>query len=225
MARKRTRLPDEVAAHVRDLITSGQVRPGEFLRIERIAEAVGVSQTPVREGLLSLKSEGLVDLLPRRGFIVAPIMPRDIQDMFWAQAQVAGELAARAATRITKEQLDFLAGNVEQYSQAVKAGDWEAIPEVGLAFHHEINRAAQSRKLVLLLDTITVNLPNRYYSAGNPKHTNCEHPRLLEALRRGDAEKVRQLMVDHITGQGERLVKMLAERGLWASSDDDEAQA
>src|SRR6476646_1292784 len=91
---KRTQLPEEVAAYVRDLITSGQVRPGEFLRIERIAEAVGVSQTPVREGLLSLKSEGLVNLLPRRGFIVAPFTPQDIYDLYWVQAQLAGELAA-----------------------------------------------------------------------------------------------------------------------------------
>src|SRR5437660_9800100 len=78
----RTQLPEEVAGYVRDLIISGEARPGEFLRIERIADALGVSQTPVREGLLSLKSEGLVDLLPRRGFIVAPITPQDITDLF-----------------------------------------------------------------------------------------------------------------------------------------------
>src|SRR5881397_3995719 len=92
----RTQLLEEVAAYVRDLITSGNARPGQFLRIERIAEAVGVSQTPVREALLSLRSEGLVDLLPRRGFMVAPITPQDITDLFWAQSLIAGELAARA---------------------------------------------------------------------------------------------------------------------------------
>src|SRR5437763_14072564 len=93
-AMNRTQLPEQVATYVRELIITGQVRPGEFLRIERIAQAVGVSQTPVREGLLSLKSEGLVHLLPRRGFVVAPITPQDISDSYWAQAQIAGELAA-----------------------------------------------------------------------------------------------------------------------------------
>src|SRR5205823_2012802 len=108
---KRRQLPEEVAAYVRDLITSGQARPGEFLRIEPIAEALGVSQTPVREGLLSLKSEGLVNLLPRRGFVVAPITPQDISDLYWAQAMLAAELAARAAEKITDEQLDLLEAN------------------------------------------------------------------------------------------------------------------
>src|SRR5438105_15865173 len=90
----RAQLPEQVGSYVRDLMVSGQARPGEFLRIERIAEAVGVSQTPVREGLLALKSEGLVNLLPRRGFVVAAITPEDITDLLWAQAQLAGARAA-----------------------------------------------------------------------------------------------------------------------------------
>ena len=89
---KQAQLPEQVAAYVRELIMSGAARPGEFLRIERIAEAVGVSQTPVREGLLALKSEGIVNLLPRRGFVVAPITPHDISDLYWVQAHIAGEL-------------------------------------------------------------------------------------------------------------------------------------
>jgi DNA-binding GntR family transcriptional regulator len=52
---RRQQLPEEVAGYVRELIISGAVRPGEFLRMERIAEAVGVSNTPVREGLLVLR--------------------------------------------------------------------------------------------------------------------------------------------------------------------------
>ncbi|MGI5423862.1 GntR family transcriptional regulator [Streptomyces sp. CA-179760] len=216
----RKQLPEEVAAYVRDLITSGEVRPGEFLRIERIAEAVGVSQTPVREGLLALKSEGIVNLLPRRGFVVAPITPQDITDLFWAQAQLASELAARAAEKITDAQLERLKVNIEQYATAVTSGDWERIPEIGLEFHREVNRAAQSHRLVLLLDTIMANLPGRYYAAGNPKQTGAEHPELLRALQERDPELARRLMTDHISSQGSRLIGILAERGLWAESTD-----
>src|SRR5438552_6352602 len=172
----RTQLPEEVAAYVRDLITSGNARPGQFLRIERIAEAVGVSQTPVREALLSLRSEGLVDLLPRRGFMVAPITPQYITDLFWAQSLIAGELAARAAERATDDQLAVLTSNVKKYGVAVNAGDWERIPELGSEFHREVNRAARSHRLVLLTDAITANLPGRFYAAGNPKETGSEHP-------------------------------------------------
>jgi DNA-binding GntR family transcriptional regulator len=212
-------LPEQVAAHVREMIITGQVRPGEFLRIERIAEAVGVSPTPVREGLLSLKSEGLVNLLPRRGFVVAPITPQDIKDSYWAQAQLAGELAARAAEKITDEQLKHLAENVKEYAGAVASGDWESIPEIGLEFHREVNRAAQSHRLVLMLDTISADLPNRYYAAGHPRQTREEHPKILRALRKHDAATARSLMSEHMYAQGLRLIEILEERGFWMSDD------
>ena len=59
---RRQQLPEEVAAYVRELIISGDAVPGEFLRMDRVADAVGVSNTPVREGLLVLRSEGFVKL-------------------------------------------------------------------------------------------------------------------------------------------------------------------
>src|SRR4051794_6008524 len=100
---RRQQLPEEVAAYVRELIMSGAVRPGDFLRMDRIAEAVGVSNTPVREGLLALSNQGFVRQMPRRGFVVAPFKRQDIQDLFWAQGLLAGELGARAAKKITDE--------------------------------------------------------------------------------------------------------------------------
>jgi DNA-binding GntR family transcriptional regulator len=215
----RTQLRDEVAAYVRELITSDQVRPSEFLRIEPIAEALGVSQTPVREGLLSLQSEGIVKLLPRRGFIVAPITPQDIADLFWAQAVIAGELAARAAVNITEDELRRLSANVAQYDNALTAGDREPTPELGFDFHRELNRAARSHRLALLLDAVTANLPSRIYAAGNPKQTGHDHPQLLKALRRHDGDLARELMTKHISAQGDQLITFMRERGFWDPED------
>src|ERR1700721_932931 len=76
----RPQLPEGGGSYVRELIISGAVKPGEFLRMERIAEQVGVSNTPVREGLLALKSEGFVQLVPRRGFVVATFTQQDVLD-------------------------------------------------------------------------------------------------------------------------------------------------
>src|ERR1700683_5193439 len=112
---RRRQLPEEVASYVRELIISGTVRPGEFLRMEPIAEAIGVSNTPVREGLLALRSQGFVQLVPRRGFVVASFTPQDVRDLFWAQAQLAGELAARAARNMTPELITKLEANLAAY--------------------------------------------------------------------------------------------------------------
>ncbi len=220
---RRQQLPEEVAGYVRELIISGRVQPGEFLRMERIAEQVGVSNTPVREGLLALKSEGFVQLVPRRGFVVAPFTQQDVRDLFWAQAQLARELAARAAKKITPGQVARLETNVEELQKAVAAGDTERIADLGYAFHRQINLAAASRRLALLLGAVVNHLPNRFYASieAQVAATRDEHPQLVEALRRHDVRTARSLMEQHILGSADHLIEILEERGLWASRGSD----
>ena len=102
---------------MRELILSGKVKTGEFLRLEPIAEALGVSNTPVREGLLSLRAEGLVVLVPRRGFTAGSFTRQDVEDIFWAQATIGSELAARARCEDHKTR------------PAAVAGDYRATPQ------------------------------------------------------------------------------------------------
>src|ERR1035437_1300667 len=95
---RRLRLSDEAAAHVRDLIVTGQLKGGEFIRPEAVADTLGISATPVREGLLQLQTEGLLQVAPRRGFIVSSLSPKDIRDGAQASALLGGELCARTAS-------------------------------------------------------------------------------------------------------------------------------
>lgn len=221
---KRRQLPEEVASYVREQVMSGAFKPGEFLRMEPIAEAVGVSNTPVREGLLALAAEGFVQLVPRRGFVVAPFTRQDVRDLFWAQAKLAGELAARAAKKITPAQLDKLDAIVAEHEKAAKAGDTELIADLGHAFHREINRAADSHRLSLLLVGIVKHLPNRFYASlqAQVDATKTQHPQLIDALRKRNTRKARSLMEEHIVVIADSVVEMLEARGLW---DDETAES
>jgi DNA-binding GntR family transcriptional regulator len=214
---RRQQLPEEVAAYVRELILSGTVRPGEFLRMERIAQAVGVSNTPVREGMLALRSEGFVRLEPRRGFVVAPFTRQDVRDLFWAQAQLASELAARASKKITPEQLRRLEVIDENFDQAVIERDFERIAELGRSFHREINIAADSYRLALLLGSVAHHLPNRLYATIEEQvtATRDRHPQIVAALRTRASRKARSLMEQHILEGADHLLKILEQRGLW----------
>lgn len=216
---KRQQLPEEVATYVREMIISGAVRPGEFLRMEPIADAVGVSITPVREGLLALRSEGFVQLVPRRGFVVAPFTQQDVRDLFWAQAQLGGELAARAAKRLTPELLALLETWQAQYEKAFADDDEEAMAHFGHAFHREINLAADSPRLALLLGSIVKHLPNRFYALieGKVPATLKEHAELVEALRARNARKARSVMEQHLFGTADRLIAHLEKRQIWTA--------
>jgi DNA-binding GntR family transcriptional regulator len=225
-APKRQQLPEEVASYVRELIVSGTVGQGEFLRMERIAEAVGVSNTPVREGLLLLSSEGFVKQVPRRGFVVATFSPQDIQDLFWAQAVIGGELAARAAEKISAERLARLDAINETYAEAASEGDDEALIDLGHLFHREINLAADSPRLALIQGTVVKQLPNRFYAAieGQILDSREEHPLMVEALRSHDGARARELTVHHISGAADRLIDMLRHRGLWSDATEEPAE-
>lgn len=220
-AHRRRPLPEEVATYVRELIISGAVRPGEFLRLEPLANAIGVSTTPVREGLLSLSNEGFVRLVPRRGFVVAPFTEQDVHDLFWAQAQLGSELAARAAKNVRTEQLTALEANLVRYEQAVADGHEGQVAALGHMFHREINHAAASPRLALLHGSFVKHLPNRFYAAieGQVDATRDIHPQLIVALRAGDASKARSLMYRHILEGADRLIALLYQRGLWSSQE------
>lgn len=215
--RKRPQLSDEVASYIRDLIMSGEVREGEFLRLERVADELGVSVTPVREAMLSLRGEGFVNLEARRGFTVAPLSRQDVEDLFGVQADVAGELIARAARNIGAETVDRLAELQSRLEDAARRSADDEVEELNFSFHRTINLTADSAKLAWVLGTVVRYAPRRFYATihGWQDASIAEHRTIIDALRHGDTGKARSTMHQHITHAGELLVTHLARRGLW----------
>jgi DNA-binding GntR family transcriptional regulator len=219
----RQQLPEEVAAYVRELIMSGAVREGEFLRMERIAEAMGVSNTPVREGLLALSNQGFVRQIPRRGFVVAPFTRQDIRDLFWAQALLAGELTARAAKKMTEAQLARLEQIAKAHDIASTKDDNQTISELGHAFHREINLAGDSNRLAMLLGSVVRLLPLDFYGkiSGWVDAAHDEHTQIVEALRKRHSAKARKLMEQHISLGADRMIETLESRNFWSDRPED----
>lgn len=224
----RQQLPQDVATYVRELIISGQVREGEFLRIENIAKRLNISSTPVREGLLQLQSETFVRLVPRRGFVVLGFSKQDVRDIFWTQSVLAGELARRAAQRMTDEEFREIEALDRVYAAAVKdAGPGAraglaADHQAGHRFHRAINLAARSTRLAMMLGMMVRQLPNRFYGMieGQVSDTVIYHAQIVEALRARDADRVARLMQEHIAAGGEHLIAHLEAEGMWRTPQD-----
>jgi DNA-binding GntR family transcriptional regulator len=204
-------LSETVAAHLREQIIFGTLKKGDFLRIDAIAKLLSVSTTPVREGLLILQSEALVQLLPRRGFVVTGVDEKDVMDLFWAQATLGAELAARATGKLTAAQLEHLEALNTQYEQAQRAQDKPAMDYAGHQFHRTINLAANSPRLAMLMGTLAKQMSNRFYTNidGQVDDAVEYHPLILKAMRLEDVESVRALMFQHILNGGKNLLRML----------------
>ncbi|WP_185994585.1 GntR family transcriptional regulator [Nocardioides campestrisoli] len=204
----RPQLSDEAAAYVRELVLTGQLRAGEFVRVDRVAEQLEMSVTPVREGLLALRGEGFLELAPRRGFVVAELTEDDVRDLFWVQARLAGELAARATTRLTPAEVAELEELQATITRALEAGELDEVERSNHAFHRTINLAARSPKLAWFLRAATRYVPNRFYHriGGWPDASRHDHAGLLDAIRARDAEGARRAMEEHIIHAGQLLV-------------------
>ena len=212
-------LSEEVATHIRDLIMAGELRPGERLRLEELAAQLGVSITPVREALLTLRGEDMVELQPRRGYLVAPMSRQDIEDVFALQANLAGELAARASRRVDAEQLAELRRLQEGLRAAAAEVSLPELEQLEFAFHRLINRITDSRKLARFLHAATRYTPHRFYASDPAWRANMlsDHDAILGALAARDPEAARSAMARHFTDGAERLIKHLDDVGLWGN--------
>ena len=190
--------------------------------VEELAKQLGVSAMPVREALVALANEGLLEVLPRRGFRVARISRRDILDVYRVHAYVAGLLAEAAAPLITDEtiaELRRVQREVDRLSrQKLRLAERSArIEELNFLFHRTINQVADAERLRWFLRAATRYVPRHFYEAipGWVETTVHDHPDIIEALASRDPARAREVVERHVAQAGEQVVSHLTTRGLW----------
>jgi DNA-binding GntR family transcriptional regulator len=212
---RRAQLSDEVAGHLRAAIMSGSLRPGTFIRLDETAAELGVSVTPVREALLKLRGEGMVQLEPHRGHVVLPLTPQDIDDIFWLQATIARELAVAATDHITEAEIDELHRINESLAAAVSTADAETVAGLEFAFHRVFNQASGRIKLAWFLLNAARYMPVLVYAADPQWGVAAvdNHRKLIAALRRRDTPEVIEHTVWQFTDAARRLIEMRDRAG------------
>ena len=214
---RRSLLSADIAGLVRDRILSGQLRPGERVRLEPLAEQLAVSTRPVREALRQLAFEGLIDFHPHRGAVVASLPREELADLWDVHAFTAGLAAERAATRLTDAELAGLGDLAAEFAQ--RCDDAERLIVLNHELHRRINRASGSRKLLWLLELANRYVPRSYYQfiPAWPAIAVRDHRDIVEALSRRDGTTARAITQDHVRRGGELLLDYLEERGFWTS--------
>jgi DNA-binding GntR family transcriptional regulator len=215
----RSALSDEVADHVRGLVMTGQVREGDYIRLDALAEELDMSVTPVREGLLTLQGEGFVELMPRRGFVVRALAPKDVEDVFWVQAQIEGEITRRAAPHFADNGVTGLRAIQDALEVAARRGDREQVERLNYDFHHAIARVVDSSRLRWFLKQAAQMSPNRFFPQveGWTQAAVDDHGAIIDALAAGDAETAATAMLEHVTHAGRLLMAKVTD------SDDSPA--
>jgi DNA-binding GntR family transcriptional regulator len=193
---------------LRDRILTGSLTPGTMLDLDNICGEFGISRTRVREALLELSFQGLVEIAPRSAVTVTGVSPNATVDNFAILAVLSGKAAEWAATRVTPEQLEQLAWCVEQLNSA-HAG--HHLIDVNWQFHRIINQAASSQHLLALIQQAVRLIPSNFLAV-MPVHDNSEHQELLDDLRKGRAKHACEVAEKHVLAAGQSLAGWLTER-------------
>lgn len=198
---KNTRVT-EAYGRLRDEIRANRLPPGFQATEPEIAERLGMSRTPVREALIRLEAEGLVELVPRRGARVLPISPEDmaeIYDLLTALEPLAARLVANR--KPTAEELEPLIQAIEDMEAALENEDLDNWAEADDRFHQALLRATGNERMhdfaMRLYDQahrarmITLRMRDL------PRQSTEEQRAILDCLFAGDGGKAEQLFLEH----------------------------
>lgn len=208
---------------LRDRILTGALRAGTRLDLDAISEEFGISRTPVREALLELSFQGLVNIAPRSGVTVIGVTPAEALDNFAILATLSGRAAEWAAVRISPAALAELARRAEKLAAAPIG---PGLIEANWHFHRMINEAAGSKHLLLLIRQAVRMIPSNYLAVMPVRAGDgIEHELLLRYVTDGDAAAARAVAEQHVLAAGAAVAAWLAEQQPIAETARDAAAA
>ena len=210
-------LSETVASLLRDRIMSGQLRPGERIRLEEVAQETGLSITPVREALRRLIAEGMVTMGENRRCHVTQFTASEIQSVYEIRARLESYAAERACSRITPDGASLLRqinGRIAELGPVISRDNINSFLELNLEFHMAILNMADSRQLDSALKnalTMPIVLLKHYVWSDNVRLSlsHSQHEEIILALESGNRAWAGACMANHI--QTSRPITVLPE--------------
>ena len=206
---------------LREMIFSGQLAAGSNHLESELATLLEMSRTPVREAVLTLESQGLLELKPRKGVRILPVSPDDMREIYDVLTELES-LAAEQAARKSYEPADLedLARAIEDMEVAVAAGDLERWAEADDRFHTELVRLGQNRRIEMIVsmmrDQVRRARATTLFMRPMPLKSNEAHRRVYQAIEQGDADIARAAHRAHRQQAREMLVDLLERHRLRA---------
>ncbi|MBC9724325.1 GntR family transcriptional regulator [Streptomyces sp. TRM68367] len=202
---------ERVADALRAALIAGELRPGEIYSAPALAARFGVSATPVREAMLDLAKEGLVDTVPNKGFRVTAVSEKQLDEYTHIRSLIEIPTTTALTTTADPAALEALRPVAQDIVTAAATGDLIAYIEADLRFHLGLLTLAGNDHLVEVVRDLRRR--SRLYGlatlaeSGRLEASAKEHLELLDALLARDPEQVHEVMTRHLGHV----------RGLWAS--------
>lgn len=183
-------------------ILNGEYKEGDTLNELKLSQTLGVSRTPIREALMQLELEGLVETIQNKGAIVVGISTQDIEDIYAIRLHLEGFATSLAAEKMTDDEVTALEKVLELQEFYMTKNDTDRIWELDAEFHRMLYSASDNRTLKTMLSSLHNQIQRgRVLSLrveGRAEKSVEEHRRIVEAIKARDAGLAEQLTIEHI---------------------------
>lgn len=196
---------EQAYRHVKELILNGQLPAGDMITEGQIVAEVSLSRTPVREAFLRLEAEGWLKLFPKRGALVVPVQPNEMEQVLEAR-QLIETHAVKAVARHPEEAAtlgDALLAIVGQMRQAMEDGDIESFSLLDTEFHLTIVVSADNDILSGIYRGLRERLRRMttrsvWQDRARMEGILTDHTDLAHIIRRGDVEAFSERLLEHM---------------------------
>lgn len=194
-------LKDHVYNYIVDQINNGNLIPGKKVQESAISESLNISRTPVREALIQLSSEGLLENIPRKGFIIKSLTKEEAKETYFIIGALDGLAAALAAPFLTEKHIIEMEFYIQSIDLAINTGNFSMYHKMQESFHGVYLSVCPNKSLVnLLLQLEKKFLKNFNHSeqADITKkrllQTNNEHRKMVELFKNKDLTELERFM-------------------------------
>lgn len=212
-------LTDEAYLHLKREILENRMPPGFQALEQNLAQRLNMSRTPLREALIRLQEEGLVEVVPRRGMRVLPLSPSDMKEIYEVLACIEAEAAAMLAKRKPHaEELAELEQATTDMEKTLEKDDLDRWAVADNAYHRELVRLCENKRLANIAYTLmdqahrvrmfTLRLREK------PVRSTQEHRDQVAAFLKGDPKKVREIYRSHRERAAAELMEILQQFNL-----------
>jgi DNA-binding GntR family transcriptional regulator len=224
---RRPNLAQQTYEALCDAIVDAILAPGERIILDRLAQDLGVSPTPLREAVARLIQDGLLVDSPDGKLQVAPLTRQYVHDTFWVRAALEGLAAELASPILSDADLQALESTFVATTESLKNGELETYVRADEMLHHLVATSAHNTALERELDALKTHVAyiRGYSQRQNGDHlqkSHEEHLVVFDFLKRREAEQARYAMELHIRRASDRIVQLIefAEQRQQESSDD-----
>ncbi len=188
--------------HLREQLLNGERAPSEHLIEAKIAKEIGTSRTPVREAMHSLELEGLIESIPRVGYVVKPISEQEVEEICEIRMAIEGIAVRWAMEKAHDKLVEELRKNISIAEEKLSAGNAKAFVDLDARFHEIIARHSGSQRLLELAQTLRRHML-RYriqsiYSVDNVLRAIEGHKGIQRAIKKQNLEEVNKAIRHHM---------------------------